>query len=215
MGRGGIMRRKGGGSLHRMPIKSWCAVLLCCTALGCGLFSHYVNTEIKPTFHELAEYQARSATVETLNRAVSETVQQAPDWVNHIYTLENGMVALNAAAVTAAQTDLVTAVERAMTQLPEHSETIPFGSLTNNSLLGGHGPGWRMTMRPQGYVQSRLRESARSLAINSVQYSIHLVLTVTVNMILDGRSSTITVEHDVLLASVIVTGQTPNYYAAD
>ena len=42
-----------------------------------------------------------------------------------------------------------------------------------------------------------------------------LVLTVTVNMILDGRSSTITVEHEVLLASIIVTGQTPNYYAAD
>ena len=209
------MRRKGGGSLHRIPIKGWCAVLLFCTALGCGLFSHYVNTEIKPTLHELAEYQARSATVETLNRAVSETVQQAPDWVNHIYTLDNGMVALNAAAVTAAQTDLVTAVERAMAQLPEHRETIPFGSLTNNSLLGGLGPGWRMTMRPQGYVQSRLCESARSLAINSVQYSMHLELTVTVNMILDGRSSTITVEHDVLLASVIVTGQTPNYYAAD
>ena len=102
-----------------------------------------------------------------------------------------------------------------MEQLPEHSETIPFGSLTNNSLLGGLGPGWCMTIRPQGYVQSRLCQTARSLAINSVQYSAEVVLTVTVNMILDGRSSTITVEHKVLLASVIITGQTPNYYAAD
>lgn len=215
MGGGGIMRRKSSGPIRQLPMKVRCAVVLCCAALGCGLFSHYVNTEIKPTLHELAEYQARSATVETLNRAVSETMRQAPDWNNHIYALQNGMVALDAAAVTAAQTDLVTAAERAMAQLPEHSETIPFGSLTNNSLLGGLGPGWRMTMRPQGYVQSRLRESTRSLAINSVQYSVELVLTVTVNMILDGRSSTITVEHEVLIASIIVTGQTPNYYAAD
>lgn len=209
------MRRRSSSPVHRRPIKVWCAGFLCCTALGCGLFSYYVNAEIKPTLHELAEYQARSTTVETLNRAVNETMQHAPEWATHVYTMENGMVALNAVAVTAAQTDLVAAAERAMEQLPEHSETIPFGSLTNNSLLGGLGPGWCMTIRPQGYVQSRLCQTARSLAINSVQYSAELVLTVTVNMILDGRSSTITVEHKVLLASVIITGQTPNYYAAD
>ena len=74
------------------------------------------------------------------------------------------------------------------------SYRVPFGSLTNNSLLSGLGPGWLIQLQPQGYVQGEIRQTAESLSINTTRYCAVLHLSVTVNMILDGSTATLTVE---------------------
>ena len=75
-----------------------------------------------------------------------------------------------------------------MDALPEISYRVPFGSLTNNSLLSGLGPGWPVQLQPQGYVQGEIRQTAESLSINTTRYCAVLHLSVTVNMILDGST---------------------------
>jgi len=42
-----------------------------------------------------------------------------------------------------------------------------------------------------------------------------LELTVTVNMVLDGRTATLTVTDTVPLASVLICGDTPSAYASN
>lgn len=102
-----------------------------------------------------------------------------------------------------------------MDALPEICYAVPFGSLTNNSLLSGLGPGWLLSIRPKGYVQGEIRETTQSLSINTTRYSAVLQLSVTVNMILDGSTATLTVAADYPLASLLVCGDIPNAYAAD
>lgn len=102
-----------------------------------------------------------------------------------------------------------------MNALPETAYRVPFGSLTNNSLLSGLGPGWRVSIQPRGYVQGSIREYTESLSINTTRYSAVLQLSVTVNMILDGSTATLTVETEYPLASLFIRGGTPNAYAAD
>ena len=92
---------------------------------------------------------------------------------------------------------------------------VPFGSLTNNSLMSGLGPGWLLSIRPKGYVQGEIRETTQSLSINTTRYSAVLQLSVTVNMILDGSTATLTVAADYPLASLLVCGDIPNAYASD
>ena len=96
------------------------------------------------------------------------------------------LVSLDAAAAGAAQTQFVSAVQTEMDALPEICYAVPFGSLTNNSLLSGLGPGWLLSIQPKGYVQGEIRETTQSLSINTTRYSAVLQLSVTVNMILDG-----------------------------
>lgn len=97
--------------------------------------------------------------------------------------------------------------------MPEEDFTIPFGSLTNNSLLSGLGPDWRMQVQPKGYAEGHIREATESLSINTTRYSAVLQLSVTVNMILDGSTATLTVYADYPLASVLIGGDTPSAYA--
>ena len=49
------------------------------------------------------------------------------------------------------------AVQQSLAALPKTDYLIPFGSLTNNSLLSGLGPGWEFALQPQGYVQGAVR----------------------------------------------------------
>ena len=173
--------------------------------------NRYVNTVVKPTLHELAEYEARSAAVQAMNRAVAAELTRSPALCDALFTQGSGLVSLDAAAAGAAQTQFVSAVQTEMDALPE----ICYASLTNNSLLSGLGPGWLLSIRPKGYVQGEIRETTQSLSINTTRYSAVLQLSVTVNMILDGSTATLTVAADYPLASLLVCGDIPNAYASD
>ena len=183
--------------------------------LTAGVLSlnRYVNTVVKPTLHELAEYEARSAAVQAMNRAVAAELTRSPALCDALFTQDSGLVSLDAAAAGAAQLRLVSAVQEEMNALPEEDFTIPFGSLTNNSLLSGLGPDWRMQVQPKGYAEGHIREATESLSINTTRYSAVLQLSVTVNMILDGSTATLTVYADYPLASVLIGGDTPSAYA--
>lgn len=207
------MRRKGIPCKKRYPLRLWLGLgLLGILAAWCA-FSLYVNTEIKPTLHELAEYEARAATVAAMNEAVAAEMQEEPALYGSLYKTGGGVVELDTVAANLARVRLIAAVEAAMQALPEHSWVIPFGSLTDNTLLGGLGPGWQVGLRPQGYVEGRIEEEVTALAINNTRCTAALVLQVTVNMILDGRTATLVVTNRVPLASVVVSGDTPRYYS--
>ena len=81
-------------------------------------------------------------------------------------------------------------------------------------MLNGKGPAWKVELQPQGYVQARWEENSESLSINTTRYSAQLALSVTVNMVLDGSTQTLTVTDQIPLASLLLCGDTPTVYAA-
>ena len=202
------MRRCSAKDRRQARRRGFCLLAVLVLTAGVLSLNRYVNTVVKPTLHELAEYEARSAAVQAMNRAVAAELTRSP-------ALCSGLVSLDAAAAGAAQTQFVSAVQTEMDALPEICYAVPFGSLTNNSLLSGLGPGWLLSIRPKGYVQGEIRETTQSLSINTTRYSAVLQLSVTVNMILDGSTATLTVAADYPLASLLVCGDIPNAYASD
>lgn len=196
-------------------IKFYVIAALMLALLALWQFSRYVNTTVKPTLHQLAEYEARAATVQAMQTAVSTQLQAVPTLCEALYTQQGELVRLDTARANAAKVQLTAAVQQSLAALPEIDYLIPFGSLTNNSLLSGLGPGWEFSLQPQGYVQGTIRETAESLSINTTRCTAVLELTVTVNMVLDGRTATLTVTDTVPLASVLIRGDTPNAYASN
>ena len=213
--KGGLpVRRMQYKGRRRLPLRLY-AALLAAAVTAAGLwFNAYINTEIKPELQQLAEYYARAETLEAMHRAVQQTLQERPLLGGSLYRGEEDRLQLDAAQANAVRSALTAAVETQLALLPQQEYCIPFGSLTGNSLLSGWGPGWAITLQPQGYVQAEWEETTESLSINTTRVSAALVLTVTVNMILDGRTETLTVRDTVPLASVLLRGDTPQVYAA-
>lgn len=174
----------------------------------------YINTEIRPTLMELAEYEARYRTTQAIHSAVQRALQDNPQACVGLYVVTQDCVQLDTAKVNSVRAILLQSVEQEMEALPLQTYEIPFGSLTGNSLLSGHGPGWKMELQPQGYVQAEWKESTESLSINVTRYSASLQIGVTLNMVLDGRTETLTVTDQIPLASILLRGDTPSTYAA-
>lgn len=147
------MRRCSAKDRRQARRRGFCLLAVLVLAAGVLSLNRYVNTVVKPTLHELAEYEARSAAVQAMNRAVAAELTRSPALCDALFTQGFGLVSLDAAAAGAAQTQFVSAVQTEMDALPEICYAVPFGSLTNNSLLSGLGPGWLLSIRPKGYVQ--------------------------------------------------------------
>ena len=177
------------------------------------LFNAYVDRVIRPTLMQLAEYEARSQALQVIHTAVDAAMQIQPDLCLSLYSITQDSVQMDAAQANVVRNYLIQAVESQLESLPEKEYSIPFGSLTGNSILSGHGPGWKVQLQPEGYVQAEWRESGESLSINTTRYQAELEISVTMNMILDGRTETLTVTDPIPLASILLRGSTPSVYA--
>ena len=69
--------------------------------------NRYVNTVIKPTLHELAEYEARAAAVQAVNRAVAAELSRQPALCSTLFADNGGVLCLDAARAGAAQAALI------------------------------------------------------------------------------------------------------------
>lgn len=193
----------------RIPRRLVLAVLA--LLLVAGWFNAYVDEVIRPVLMQLAEYEAQSLISQTIHTAVNDQLQADGD---SFYTVTDNGVQMDAVAANRIRSQLILAVQNALKEVPTYECEIPFGSLTGNPLLNGKGPAWKVELQPQGYVQARWEESSESLSINTTRYSAQLVLSVTVNMVLDGSTQTLTVTDRLPLASLLLCGDTPTAYAA-
>lgn len=216
MGTGvGSMPRRKQPLKRRTFIKYYVSATLVLAALALGQFSRYVNTTVKPTLHSwLSTKPCRYRAGDAIRRQ-RPNCKQCPRCAKPSTSSGGSLVQLDTARANAAEVQLTAAVQQSLAALPKTDYLIPFGSLTNNSLLSGLGPGWEFTLQPQGYVQGTVRETAESLSINTTRCTAVLELTVTVNMVLDGRTATLTVTDTVPLASVLICGDTPSAYASN
>lgn len=65
------MRRRTAAGRRRAKLRSLVWLAAAVLLAGALHINRYVNTVIKPTLHELAEYEARAAAVQAVNRAVA------------------------------------------------------------------------------------------------------------------------------------------------
>ena len=176
-----------------------------------------VQIAVTPRLEDLAEYQCRALVIQAINTAVYKEMQQNPLRYEGLYTVEdtgNGFanVYADTSAINEARSCLINAAQEALIALPESKLRIPLGSLVGVTLLGGIGPAWELSLLPQAYVEGTVLEQTQPLAINRTQYTAVLELSTTINMVLDGKTSTARVTQQIPLASLLLDGETPDLY---
>lgn len=198
---------------RRWPVRLWAKLLAVLLVLCTWGIDNYVETQFKPSLMQIAEYEARSIMTDAIHAAVQcvlldEQVQGAS-----LYTVTHDCVQLDTYAANQIRNALIAEVQEKVESLPLREYKIPFGSLTGNAILSGHGPGWRVQLQPQGYVQALWHETSESLSINVTRYTAEIEIVVTVNMVLDGRTETLDVCDTIPVSSILLRGQTPSVYA--
>ena len=74
--------------------RGFCLLAVLVLTAGVLSLNRYVNTVVKPTLHELAEYEARSAAVQAMNRAVAAELTRSPVLCDGAFYAGSGLVSL-------------------------------------------------------------------------------------------------------------------------
>lgn len=202
------------------PLRRRLQALLLAAVFLAGIYLYVVQTSFKPTLEELAEYECRAIVVQAMNDAAATEMEANPQLYEDLYQLEYDSsgalqaITANTPALNRARAALIRAVEDALAVLEETELEIPFGSLTGVTALGGLGPVWKLALLPDAYVEGSLLEEVQSVSVNRTRYTITLDLQATISMILDGNTATAQISSQIPIASILLNGDTPTYYAA-
>ncbi len=179
-----------------------------------------LDMQVRPIIVTIANNQSRITAVLAINEAVTDELNSSPELYTDLlmpqFDASGNMVALNANTllINEAKANLTEVVARGLEGLEERTVSIPLGTVLGWQMLAGKGPRLQFSVIPTSYVESDIITKIETAGINQTKNSIYMRFSVTVSAIIPGYTTSIDVENDVLIADVLVVGDTPEYYGS-
>ncbi len=177
-----------------------------------------LDAQIRPVIVTIADNQSRVTAVLAINEAVTNELNEHPELYSELllpqFDSAGNMVSLNANTllINEAKANLTEVVARGLQQMEERIVSIPLGTVLGWQMLSGQGPRLYFSVIPTSYVESDIITKIETAGINQTKNSIYMRFSVTVSAIIPGYTTSIDVQNDVLIADVLVVGDTPEYY---
>ena len=203
----------------RVKLRRWVvlgAFALCLTAIGgCILF---VEENLTRMVLSLAQAQARSLAVRTLNEAAAELLSSGEityDTLMHVTADENGRVRLIQANTPqmnrlAAKVSLMSQEKLQTTR--DQVVRVPLGSALGMTLLAGVGPNIEVHVLPVGSVQAAFHTDFQTAGINQTRHRVTLQLTAQVQLVIPTGTKTVEASTQVAMAESIIVGEVPDTF---
>ena len=158
----------------------------------------------------------------TVNRLVSETVNDAVEKGTFQYDRMISFEKDNSGAITAVksnmtefnrlQAEILKDVLGKVSEVSTRDLSIPLGTLTGTSLLAGRGPGIKVRMQSVGSSTAVLENEFTSAGINQTKHRILLKVDVSVSILLPGFATATRVSNAITVAETIIVGDVPDSY---
>ena len=206
-------------SAWQVKLRRWvvlAAAILCLTAIGgCILF---VEENLTRMVLSLAQAQARSLAVRTLNEAAAELLSSGEityDTLMHVTADESGRVRLIQANTPqmnrlAAKVSLMSQEKLQATR--DQVVRVPLGSALGMTLLAGVGPNIEVHVLPVGSVQAAFHTDFQTAGINQTRHRVTLQLTAQVQLVIPTGTKTVEASTQVAMAESIIVGEVPDTF---
>ena len=203
----------------QVKLRRWvvlAAAILCLTAIGgCILF---VEENLTRMVLSLAQAQARSLAVRTLNEAAAELLSSGEityDTLMHVTADESGRVRLIQANTPqmnrlAAKVSLMSQEKLQATR--DQVVRVPLGSALGMTLLAGVGPNIEVHVLPVGSVQAAFHTDFQTAGINQTRHRVTLQLTAQVQLVIPTGTKTVEASTQVAMAESIIVGEVPDTF---
>ncbi|NUK29617.1 sporulation protein YunB [Parageobacillus sp. VR-IP] len=197
-----------------------------------------VNKSIEPVLMEIAETETKRIANLVINNAIEQQFLKENQEINDLVVVQkdaNGKIAsvdFNTAVINrilARTDDYVMESLKAATEgrierlvLPEVESGkgesrgiiyyIPFGQVTNNSLLGNLGPRIPVQFQVIGNVASEVTKEIKPFGINSALIEVDIHVSVDIQVVIPFASKVATVTTDIPIAMHVLPGEVPQFY---
>ena len=207
-------RRESGGTAASDGL--WLSVLLAGALLGALVL--WFDRQLCPVLEILAETEVRNAVTAAVGEAISDGIVEnkvSYDDIITVETDESGRVTAlksNMAGANLLRSRLLEAALEEVSGLSQRDFSIPMGNLLGVDVLSGRGPGVRVTVLSAGAAGAEYRNEFTAAGVNQTLHRVLLEITVTVRILLPGRTLETTTSTPVCIAETVIVGQVPETY---
>lgn len=194
----------------------WLSVLLAGALLGALLL--WFDRQLRPVLETLAETEVRNAVTAAISDAISAGIVEnavSYDDIIAVETDDSGRVTALKSNMTGAnllRSKLLDAALDEVAGLSERDFSVPLGNLLGMDFLSGRGPGVRVTVLSAGAASAVYRNEFTAAGVNQTLHRVLLEVTVTVRILLPGRTLETAVTSPVCIAETVIVGQVPGTY---
>ena len=203
---------------HHVPRRMLVRVILLVFAAAVIVLTVIGGGQMRAILTRLATTRVTS----TVNRIVSETVNDAVENGTFQYDRMISFEKDNNGAITAVksnmtefnrlQAEILKEILGKVSEVSTKELAIPVGTLTGSSLLAGRGPAITVKMQSVGSSAAVLENEFTSAGINQTKHRILLRVDVSVSILLPGFVTATKVSNTVTVAETIIVGDVPDSY---
>lgn len=192
--------------------------------LAAGLFALLLTGFLTGTarMRPLLESLATTRVSNTVNRIISEAVNEAIQDGNLNYETLISLEKDNDGKITAVHSDMASfnrlqaqildIILAKIDQVSARELSIPIGTLTGSALLAGRGPRVSVRMESVGSSSAKFENHFESAGINQTNHKIVLEVNVSVAILLPGFTTATKVSTAVTVAETVIVGSVPETY---
>lgn len=196
--------------------RPWLSVLLAGALLAVLLV--WFDRQLRPVLETLAETEVRNAVTAAINDAISAGIIEnavSYDDIITVETDESGRVTAlksNMAGANLLRSRLLEAALAEVSGLSTRDFSVPLGNLLGMDFLSGRGPGIRVAVLSAGAAGAVYRNEFAAAGVNQTLHRVLLEISVTVRILLPGRTLETSVTSPVCIAETVIVGQVPGTY---
>lgn len=192
------------------------SILLAAVLLA--VFLSVTNTHLRPILHASAltavERAAVAAIQDCIRCELAEGTFRYEAFIS-MHTDQNGRVtalSCDFRQMNLLRASLLTSLRARLSELCEHDFSIPFGNLTNLSILSGRGPTITVRVRSVGSVNAEFEHNFTEAGINQTLHQIVLQVNVSVTVFLPGQRLEHPLSTRMTVAETVIVGEVPEIY---
>lgn len=181
------------------------------SAVICVLL-YILMIRLQPAFVELAHESANNIVTEEINKAVAESFKNRS--ADLFCRNESGSYVSDVSEMNLLKSDILCALQSALSEGGGKTVAIPIGSASGLYLLNGMGPKIPVKISPSSTIKADFENTFESAGINFVKHTVYINISVTVNYrgFILNEQETITAKIPVM--ENVASGNVPSYYGS-
>ena len=192
-------------------------LFIICLAIIIGIY--YIDGNIRPTIHTLADNQTRIRAVDTMNDAVTNELSEENIQYNNLVNINTNSkgevtsLVSNIVNINNMKAKLAKRISQELNDKTSNTKlNVPIGTLFGWQITSGRGPKIRFDMTTKSYVRTEIRNEFEQAGINQTLHRIMLDVDVKITSVFAGYNVYSEINTNFCIAETVIVGVVPDSF---
>lgn len=178
----------------------------------------YFDNRLRPIVKNIAEYRARLVVTDIINNSVTKAIENQEYDYSKIVEVKTDsesnvtMLNTNMLAVNTLKTDVVSEIQKELSQYETDGISVPAGTLLDNEFLLGRGPSIQIKIQLAGNIVTDITNEFLDAGLNQTWHKVMLNVTADIYIVMIGNKASASIDTDFCISETVIVGKVPDAF---